>query len=167
MGILMSSSTVPSFWHLRKLFISASEWQTWNSNPDNSLFYFLVEKITRTTGQRLLILLKLWRLPHLSWIMENWPSYNPDHFLFCTLMRKIREKLSNSCELWLASIPEVYMTKPKSYILFSILFSIAGTLALPVLQWFFFSSVTHLKEWFCLNDLLSHTPTLFPQKFRT
>lgn len=93
MGILMSSSTVPSFWHLRKLLFSASEWQSWNSNPDNSLFYFLMERITRTTGKRLLTLLKLWRLPHLSWIMENLPSYNPDHFLFCTLMRKIREKV--------------------------------------------------------------------------
>ena len=67
-------------------FTTSATWEVhssfkiyWVTKLELESRYFFVffphRKITGTTGKRFLVLLKLWHLPHLSWIMENmWAS---------------------------------------------------------------------------------------------
>ena len=98
--------------------------------------------------------------------VENIPSYNPDHFLFCTFMRKNREKLSNlETVQWTFGdiyFQGLYYKARALYLIFHFMFHSrypdSSSFSMT-----FFSSVTHLKgmmssKWFCL----SHTHSISP-----
>ena len=126
-------------------------------------------------GQKSLVGYRQWscRVRH-DWVtslsfflsVENIPSYNPDHFLFCTFMRKNREKLSNlETVQWTFSgiyFQGLYYKARVLYLIFHFMFHSrypdSSSFSMT-----FFSSVTHLKgmmssKWFCL----SHTHSIFP-----
>ena len=131
----------------------------------------------KSHGQKSLVGYRQWsckesdtteRLHFLSFFLsvENIPSYNPDHFLFCTFMRKNREKLSNlETVQWTFGdtyFQGLYYKARALYLIFHFMFHSrypdSSSFSMT-----FFSSVTHLKgmmssKWFCL----SHTHSISP-----
>ena len=80
--------------------------------------------------------------------IENIPSYNPDHFLFCTFMRKNRDKLSNlETVQWTLSgiyFQGLYDKAGVLYLIFHFMFHSMYPDS-SSFSMIFFSSVTHLK----------------------